>query len=36
MHSSLVYIPYFHRPKIALDPDSEPAYLLGTAYQNSS
>jgi hypothetical protein len=28
-------IPYFHRPKITLDLDSEPAYLLGTAYESS-
>lgn len=36
MHSNFVHIPYLHRPKITLELDSEPAYLLGKGYENST
>lgn len=32
MHSNFVHIPYLHRPRIVLEADSEPAYLLGREY----
>jgi hypothetical protein len=36
MHTDLVHIPYLHRAKIDLGIDSEPAYLLGTAYDHAT
>lgn len=36
MHSNYVHIPYLHRPKIQLDIDSEPAYLLGLQYSHAN